>query len=79
MKKNEFDEIVRFCEGAFSEDLTAKQRDAWWILMREESASEIMRVAVELARSERSKFGMPKPGQFLSQVSSYEKTLKELS
>lgn len=65
MTQEQFDEIVHFLEGAYGSELGGKQRDAWWLLLRDEDGGQILRAAVEHARSERARYGMPKPGELI--------------
>jgi hypothetical protein len=65
MTIDEFGRIVAFIEGAWGGEMAAKQRDAYWLILRESSAAAVMAEAVRLARSSRSRYGIPKPGELL--------------
>jgi len=68
MTHDEFGKIVAFCEGAFRGDVSPKERDAWWLLLHDEPAAQVMARAVALAKSpERARYGMPKPGELLEE------------
>lgn len=68
MTQAEFDDVVKFLEGAFRDHLTAGQRDAYALMWTEEDGPTLMRRAIEYARSDRARYGFPKPGDLLKQA-----------
>jgi len=65
MTHAEFEKVIAFVEGSWNVELAAKQRDAYWLILRDSTAEAVMTEAVRLARSSRSRYGVPKPGELL--------------
>lgn len=65
MTRDDFSKIVGFMEGAWGAEFAPKQRDAYWLLLRDCEPGPVMARALDLARSSRSRYGIPKPGELL--------------
>lgn len=65
MTESEFGKVVDFLEGAWGVTMAGKQRDAYWLLLRESDPAAVMANAIRLARSARARYGVPKPGELL--------------
>lgn len=65
MTETEFGKVIDFLEGAWGATMAGKQRDAYWLLLREADAASVMANAIRLARSSRARYGVPKPGELL--------------
>jgi hypothetical protein len=67
MTRDGFEKVIALLEGAFRQTLTAKERDAYWMLWLDQDDETTMRAAVAYARNpERSRYGFPKPGDLLA-------------
>lgn len=65
MTESEFGKVIDFVEGAWGATMAGKQRDAYWLLLREADPAVVMANAIRLARSSRARYGVPKPGELL--------------
>lgn len=65
MTQEDFGKVVAFLEGAWGVEMPGKQRDAYWLILNQQPAAQVMAEAVRLAKSSRSRYGLPKPGELL--------------
>lgn len=65
MTRPGFAKLIGYLEGVFMVQLTGPQRDAWWETLKADQDADLQSAALEYVRSERVRFGFPKPGDLL--------------
>lgn len=82
MTKAGFDKLIRYLEGAFRVKLAQHERDAYWLTLGPDDDAVTFERAIEYVRSERARFGFPKPGELIPQeispIQDYHRPFKAL-
>ena len=72
MTIEEFNELIAFLEGAFRQDMTQNQRDAYWSILRNYDFDGLMEAVRELASSS-AQLRFPIPGDLLDALHRHRK------
>lgn len=62
-----FEELVRYLEGIFGVTMGRQQRDAYFLTLGPDEDAAILAGAVAYVRSDRARYGLPKPGDLIPQ------------
>ncbi len=68
MTTNGFATVLSLLEGAFRETLSAKERKAYWMLLRDQPDEAVQARAIEYARGQQARYGFPKPSDLIAQT-----------
>lgn len=65
MTEEGFRRLVTYLQGVFGETFTEERRDAYYLTLLNDDDRDVFVAAVAYCRSERARYGVPKPGDLL--------------